>query len=693
MKSCTWMWMIAVSLLAALVTIAQAEIVYTPVNVTLPRNGSYPIDLNHDGITDFTFQISQTFSICGLFRFPYHNILEVQPNQAGGIVGESWALALQSGVLIDVRQSFDGGDDLMYDVQQGSPCTRSHSYGNWVSITNRYLGLEFQINGETHHGWAELSTNGRTGVNTLYGFAYETMPFKGILTGQTMDSPDEPAMDSGSAESKVPGPATIAALDNLSQDQKSKHHKYKFIDMGTFGGPNSAVNTSFLNEVGNRIVSDQGTVAGVGDTSIADPLCFFDDCFYPNAFQWQRGVLTSLATLPGSQWTAANGISGNGRITGASQNGETDPLSGFPEFRAVLWNAGRISDLGTLEGGYESAAFAVNNRGQVVGFATNTIPDPFSFFPPTQTRAFLFQNGVMRDLGTLGGPDAWAFFVSERGQIAGESYTNSIPNSSNGICLPNVPTQDPFLWEEGRMSDLGTFGGTCGLVNALNNQGQVVGLSSLTGNLTFHPFLWRRGILTDLGTLGGDDGQATWINDAGDVVGEADLPGSQVHDAFLRSHGVMTDLGNLGQTSFAYAINSGGQVVGHSKINDGTFRAFLWENRGPMIDLNTLIPPGSGLTLTDAIYVNDRGEIAGNAVLPNGDTRAYLLIPCDDKHPGECEDYSMIEVATPQIEAPTMESPATVKQGRELPLSRVERVRNMMRQRYYIPGQSAAPRD
>jgi probable HAF family extracellular repeat protein len=606
-------------------------------------------------------------------------------------VGESWASALQSGVLIDVRQSFDSADDLMYDVQQGSSCTRPHSYGFWVAVQQRYLGLEFQINGETHYGWAELSTNGYSDVNTLYGFAYETIPFKGIVTGQTMDSPDEPAINPGSAASPVMQ-GSMVTPENPSPDNKHKHHRYTVIDIGTFGGPNSFVPTSFLNEVGSRVISDQGTVAGVGDTSVVDPLCFFDDCFYPNAFQWRRGALVNLGTLPGSQWGAANGISGNGLIVGASENGETDPLSGFPEFRAVLWNRGRIGNLGTLEGGYESAAFAVNNRGQVVGFATNTVPDPFSFFPPTQTRAFLSQNGVMRDLGTLGGPDAWAFFVNERGQVAGESYTNSIPNSSNGFCSPNVPTQDPFIWDNGRMIDLGTLGGTCGLVNALNNQGQVVGVSNLAGDVTLHPFFWDHGVLRDLGTLGGNNGQATWINDAGDVVGEADLLGSQTHDAFLWKHGVMTDLGNLGQTSFAYANNSEGQVVGHSLINDGTFRAFLWEDRGPMIDLNTLIAPGSGLTLTDAIYINNRGEIAGNGVLANGDQHAFLLIPCDDQHPGQCEDYSMIEVATSQTGAPTRELP-TVKQDTESPVSPVERFRNMMRRRYHIPGQPAAPRD
>ena len=211
MKSKKWTSVVVMTLFAALVTTVQAGIVYTPVNVTLPRNGSYPIDLNQDGITDFTFQISQTFSVCGLFRFPYHNILKVQPNQTGGVVGESWASALQSGVQIDFRQSFYGADDLMYDVQQGSACTRPHSYGHWVATAHSYLGLEFQINGQIHYGWAELSTNGMSGENTLYGFAYETIPFKGILTGQTMDSPDEPAIESGSAESRGPGPTAPVA--------------------------------------------------------------------------------------------------------------------------------------------------------------------------------------------------------------------------------------------------------------------------------------------------------------------------------------------------------------------------------------------------------------------------------------------------------------------------------------------------
>jgi probable HAF family extracellular repeat protein len=179
----------------------------------------------------------------------------------------------------------------------------------------------------------------------------------------------------------------------------------------------------------------------------------------------------------------------------------------------------------------------------------NTVSDPFSFFAPLfayQARAFLWENGAMQDLGTLGGPDALAFFVNERGQVAGISYTSSTPNPSNGSCPPNVPTQDPFFWEKGEMVDIGTLGGTCGQPLAFNNRGQVVGQSDLAGDLTYHPFVWSKtGGMQDLGTLGGNTGLTNWINDNGDIVGKVDLPGPltpQDHHAVLWRHGVMIDL-------------------------------------------------------------------------------------------------------------------------------------------------------
>jgi hypothetical protein len=105
-------------------------------------------------------------------------------------------------------------------------------------------------------------------------------------------------------------------------------------------------------------------------------------------------------------------VNEKGDIVGLSENGLIDPLTGGPEQIAVLWKNREIISLGTL-GGNGSIAVALNNRGQVVGGAANSISDPFSLSPilggpnfATQTRAFLWKNGVMRELGTLGGPDS-----------------------------------------------------------------------------------------------------------------------------------------------------------------------------------------------------------------------------------------------------------------------------------------------
>jgi len=476
-------------------------------------------------------------------------------------------------------------------------------------------------------------------------------------------------------------PVGLAAQDK--QNHNNQHHHYQLIDMGTFGGPESYFPETipFVSAKGD--LNSRGLAVGGSDTPTPTTATSnFLVCgglsgvlpFVDHAFTWQNGVVTDLGTLPGAgNCSGASGINANGEIVGNSENGEIDPLTGANQSRAVRWKDGGIEDLGTL-GGYEGYANSINDRGQVVGTATNAIPDPIACFGlggGAQCRAFLWQDGVMQDLGTLGGPDASAILINERGQVAGASYTNS------------VPVTDPFLWENGKMTDLGTLGGTTGFPLALNNRGQVVGGSNLAGDLTAHAFLWpgTDGKIQDLGTLGGSFSNANAINEAGEVVGYAGNAGDQAVLAFLWRNGVLTNLGTLDgdPCSTANAINSRRQVVGISFADCNAIRrAILWEN-GSMVDLNTLIPPGPGVRLNLAETINDRGEIAVNGDPPGCGVveqcgHAYLLIPCDENHPGvEGCDYSMVEASAAArvssalaAQHPTAWTPGTRMPGRML---------------------------
>jgi probable HAF family extracellular repeat protein len=207
--------------------------------------------------------------------------------------------------------------------------------------------------------------------------------------------------------------------------------------------------------------------------------------------------------------------------------------------------------------------------------------DPYSMFGwGTQTRTFLWQNGYKLDIGTLGGPDTVGLTLNDRGQIFGQSYTNSTPNDDNGPnCPPNVPAQDPFFWENGKMTDIGSLGGTCGVPGRLNNRGQAVGVSQLAGNQITHPFYWdRRRGLVDMGTLGGPTGEALDISDSGLAVGTADRPDG-THHAFVWQDGVMTNVGVVpgDLCSNGRASNSRGQAIGTSTDCMGNVKhMFLW---------------------------------------------------------------------------------------------------------------------
>lgn len=408
------------------------------------------------------------------------------------------------------------------------------------------------------------------------------------------------------------------------QAQQTKHYPYRLTILGTLGGPQAGVGNG-------PYINPSGVPAGTADTARIDPYgresAFNDDRYVEHTYVWQNGVLKNLGALgPDGAKNSSypNAINAQGDLAGISDNGALDPLTGVPETDAVLWKNGQVINLGTL-GGNESQAFSMNDKGQITGVAANATPDPYSMLDwKTQTRAFLWQDGVMRDLGTLGGPDSFGWDVNDAGQVAGVSYTSAVPNP-----VTKLPPSAVFLWQNGKMRDLGSLGGsvpTFGGIDGLNSHGEIAGESYLRGDKTERAFLWNGKRMIDLGTLGGFNGGANAINAEGDVAGWAELADGSFNGALWRD-GKVIDLPPVdgAPSSYAEGLNDKDQAVGAAVDSQGdNLDAVLWEG-GSTYDLNKLVAP-SASQLNVAVFITDGGDIIAQGTL-KGDMRTFLLTP------------------------------------------------------------------
>jgi probable HAF family extracellular repeat protein len=356
--------------------------------------------------------------------------------------------------------------------------------------------------------------------------------------------------------------------------------------------------------------------------------------------------VTNLASLGGTI-SRGNSINNSGWVAGYSN------LSGNQTRHASLWLNGSLFDLGTLGGLNSSVAWPVkNNIGLLAGIAQTATPDPLgeawscaAFFPaatgtgPT-CLGFVWQSGVMKALPTLGGNNGFATGANNYGQVVGWAE-NTVHDPT---CVPPQVLQfRAVIWEsEGnQIRELPPLpGDTSGAATAINDRGQVVGISGTcdqaVGRFTAaHAVLWENGTVTDIGNLGGDAWNTPMaINQRGDVVGFAGQPGDdpdnpQLHAFLWTRHDGIQDLGALPGDVYseAHGINERRQVVGISCDAAGSCRAFLWQN-GVMTDLNTLVGPGYADVLTTAQDINDLGEITGRAFDPvTGERPAFLATP------------------------------------------------------------------
>ncbi len=340
-------------------------------------------------------------------------------------------------------------------------------------------------------------------------------------------------------------------------------------------------------------ISERSIAMKVGRSMIPYALCIFLNTTNVKDVSY---TVIDLGSLGGSAF--AHAINKKGQVVGYSFTGSGN--------RAFLWENGVMTDLGLLSEGefHDSYATAINDSGQITGY---------SHAADGSFQAFLYSDGKMSPLYEIDALSSNGSGINKKGEITG---------TASGVAT-EPPYTSAFLWKEGSVEYVGTLGGTFSIGYGINDSGMVVGYSHMPpiGGI-HHAFLWDSGTITDLGTLGGSNSRARAVNDRGQVVGYSAIAGDLFSHAFLWDNGAMQDLGTLYGSSHAYGINNKTQVVGSSETAFGYKTACVWQE-GYIIDLNTVIPAGSGPHLSEARGINDRGQIVAHADAGG----AFLLTP------------------------------------------------------------------
>jgi probable HAF family extracellular repeat protein len=305
--------------------------------------------------------------------------------------------------------------------------------------------------------------------------------------------------------------------------------------------------------------------------------------------------------------TFATAINDDGVVTGGSCRVVQNGGGAYTNLHPFRWADGVMTDLDPGTT-VESLGYGISSGATIVGVVGG---DPMTI----PGSAFLYSSGTLTSLGGVLGNVSPAYAVNDSGLVVGSRVTQS------------GQTAYAYAPGTGTVTTLPGLGGTSlGSAQAVNNNGVAAGFER-TASGQVHAARWTGGIAADLGTLGGTFSYAYGINSAGDVAGLSGIAGDTSQHAFRYQNGAMSDLGTLGGVwSAAYGINDSGDVVGGSATAGGPEHAFLYAN-GSLEDLNDRLAGGSGWVLVEARGINASGQIVGIGRLNGGFLRGFLLNP------------------------------------------------------------------